>query len=375
VRARRATPGSTHRVHWSVSIALVVALAAGSLSLTGREPHLSGNITLFAASGVQQRSMQRLTDYQLLVALRRSGVQYTWHADMGLASSSGACGTNRSYNGTTNKSFYVEQQSCAEEILLPAILDNDIAAIAVAFRALEWGFAREAPDGSFPGQADAFHSVSLFLISAARSMLILGQSPLAAQLASRINLLRVPILRAAEHLVRPDDLAVNRRNDAPYGHRRFLLGTAIGLAGDVSGAQDLKDLASGFMLDGAALQHPDGVIPERDGYDSHYQVYGMLFATRWLLYNGNDPAAPAVDKAIGLGIRWVTKRVTPAGEVLKTGNTRTAGQERNRDGTPKVIVYTFVARALAESGIERQDPSLLAVARQVLDWRSTHAGT
>ena len=37
-------------------------------------------------------------------------------------------------------------------------------------------------------------------------------------------------------LVRPDALAGNRKNDSPYGHRRFLLGAAVGLAGRVSTA-------------------------------------------------------------------------------------------------------------------------------------------
>jgi hypothetical protein len=344
--------------------AAVVAVAA--LCMT---PLPAAAATLPPLSGVPP-----ISDYQLLQSLRSSSLQYTWHAPTTEVSSGGACGTNQGYDAGTTTIFYIEQQSCAEDVLLPAILDRDPAAINVALRALDWGFAREAANGSFPAQSDPFHSTCFFLVSAARTVLLLRESPFSAQYAAKLATYVDPLQRAAAYLTRSDVLAAGRAGDTPYGHRRFLLAAAVGMVGHVTNSATFNRLARGFISDGVALQRSDGVVPELGGPDTHYQAYGMLFAIDWLLYNQADTTAPQLVTAIDRALAWEASQVGSDGKVSIANNTRTNGQEVNRDGTPKKLVYSFVIRGLGEWSLMRNDPSLLAIAQRVAAYKQAHPG-
>jgi len=312
------------------------------------------------------------TDLQVVTALRRDGLQYTWHARVDQVGPTGACGTNAAYEAGQSSTFYVEQQACAEDVLIPALLDQDGPAIEVALRALDWAFAHQAADGSFRGGADTFHSASVFLPAAARVVLLLRQSPLVGQYTTRLDSYVEPMRRAAQYLARPDVLGAGRSGDAPYGHRRFLVGAALGLVGDVADDTPLKTAARGLFEEGMALQRPDGSILERGGPDSHYQAYGMTFALTWLANNPRDPLAARLAATMDRASAWEAARVGPDGAVSIEGNTRTAGQERNRDGTPKKLIYHSVIRALGGWAVLRPSPSLLTTAQRVAAYKRDH---
>ena len=314
-------------------------------------------------------AIEAQTDLQVVTALRRDGLQYTWHARVDQVGPTGACGTNAAYEAGQASSFFVEQQACAEDVLIPALLDQDVPAIETALRALDWAFAHQSPDGSFRGGTDTFHSTSVFLPAAARVVLLLRQSPLGAQYAARLDGYVQPLQRAAEHLARPDVLAVGRSGNEPYGHRRFLVGAAIGLVADLAEDPLLTSTARSLFEEGMALQRPDGVIPERGGPDSHYQAYGMTFALTWLTHNRQDPVAGRLAAALDRASAWEASRVGPDGAVSIEGNTRTAGQERNRDGSPKKLIYHSVIRALGGWAVLRSSPSLHATAERVAAYK------
>ena len=287
---------------------------------------------------------------------------------------SGACGTNQQVDAGSATTFYLEQQSCAEDVVIPALLAGDTASVDVGLQALDWAFAREDPDGAFPGESDAFHSTSIFLASAARVVLLLRESPFAAQYSARLQPYGDALARAAAYEVKPSVLRAGRAGDVPYGHRRFLLGTAIGLVADVTGSAALQAKARGFLRDGMALQLSDGEIPELGGPETHYQTYGMMFAIEWVSENPGDRLAAPLTATIDRALAWESSRVAADGEVSIAGNTRTAGQERNRDGSPKKLIYHDVVRALASWGLMRDSSALLDAAKSVAAYKRAHPG-
>ena len=155
--------------------------------------------------------------------------------------------------------------------------------------------------------------------------------------------------------------------DYPYTHRRYLDAAALGLTGLLTRDQELVDRSRLLIRDGLALQWPDGVNPEKGGYDSSYEMVGLVYAERYEVYfaaldDPDEPIIPGLIAMIDSGLAWEKTRISPLGLVDTTGNTRTAGQERKRDGTPKGVAYTMVFRGLAYWSAVTNDKGLAALA-------------
>ncbi|HVA92204.1 MAG TPA: hypothetical protein VNL71_20450, partial [Chloroflexota bacterium] len=108
--------------------------------------------------------------------------------------------------------------------------------------------------------------------------------------------------------------------------------------------------------DGLARQWADGANPERGGPDSSYQMTGVVFAQYWVSYLPDHPLTPRIRAMVERALTWEASRVSAGGEVSAQGNTRTAGQEKARDGVVKSVAYSRVIRGFAGWGALTGDP-------------------
>ena len=269
------------------------------------------------------------------------------------ATARGAAGVNARWERGTARQWFIEEQRAAEVAAIGALLTFDEMTIDAAFRLLDWGFARQVGNGSFAGTADPFHSTSFFVAAAAHTCLFFqraaasGQFPLAARSLKRLTAYLPRIRLAARWMAQPSVWSPGLAANAPFTHRRYLVGAALGLSGVLAADSALVDRAHAVIEDGLSLQRADGSNPERGGHDSSYQMTGVVFAQYWAIYLPADPLTPAVRAMIGRALNWEAVRVLPTGEVTAVGNTRTAGQERGRGGAIKGVAYSRVIRGFA----------------------------
>ena len=67
---------------------------------------------------------------------------------------------------------------------------------------------------------------------------------------------------------------------------------------------------------------------------------------------------------------WEQTRIKPTGEVEVEGNTRTGvGKERSKSGVPKQVNYGEVSQTLWYYGALHNDPSAIALALKVEEYR------
>jgi hypothetical protein len=146
-------------------------------------------------------------------------------------SSSGAKGENIRWENGQSTRWYIEEQRYGEERIAGGIIQNNLEAIESGFKMFDWGFARQAADGSFMGTSDAFHSTSFFVQAVARSLLLIQQSPLSNKYKSKVNYY-IPLLhRAAKWMASPSIWSAGIAKNVPYTHRRYLVASALGLTG------------------------------------------------------------------------------------------------------------------------------------------------
>ena len=275
----------------------------------------------------------------------------------------GAAGVNARWERGTSRQWFIEEQRAGEVAAIGALLTYDVATIDAALRLLDWGFARQVADGSFAGSGDPFHSTSFFVVAAAHTCLFFqraaasGQYPLAGRYLGRIADYLPRIRRAARWMAGPSVWSPGLAGNAPFTHRRYLVGAAVGLSGVLTADSALIERAHAVIEDGLSLQRADGSNPERGGHDSSYQMTGVVFAQYWAAYLPTDPLTPAVRAMIGRALGWEATRVLPTGEVTAEGNTRTAGQERSRSGAIKGVAYSRVIRGFASWAALTGDPA------------------
>jgi len=282
--------------------------------------------------------------------------------------SSGANGANVAWEGNQAKTWYIEQQRYGEQLVIGGLIKNDPKAIQAGFKMFDWGFAHQASDGSFPGTGDAFHSTSFFVEAVAHTLLIIQQSPQSQKYAQKVAQYTPLVHRAALWMISPKVWERGIKNNQPYTHRRYLVAAALGITGKLTGDRQLINYAQTSIADGLSLQRKDGVNPEKGGFDTSYQMVGVVYAERWVTYFPQDDLTPKVKEMIDRALLWEKARILPSGEISKEGNTRTGGQETGRVGKVKDVDYSTVLRGFTYGECVNGDKKWEAIARQIAQY-------
>ncbi|CAI5459206.1 unnamed protein product [Closterium sp. Yama58-4] len=217
--------------------------------------------------------------------------------------------------------------------------------------------------------------------SAARAALLLKSSRWAAHPVFQRWLRKAEkhIASMAAWFVRPNIEQNGWRNDAVHAHRRYLTGTALGLAGLLTDNETLILKSSEYIRSGLEMQDPAGFNHERQGYDCSYQGIGLVYAARYYLYvaphirNGSDSEEirSRLLEAGRRGVDWLVTRVDERGVLNATGNTRTgSAQELGRNGKPKALARKDVFHALLYWSWVLGDPEVELIAWRV-EWERT----
>jgi hypothetical protein len=268
----------------------------------------------------------------------------------------GAAGANAAWARGNGRQWFIEEQRAGEVAAIGGVVTFDPRLIEGALRLFDWGFARQGADGGFAGTGDPFHSTSFFVAAVAHTGLFVrdaagsGRFPLAEYYLQRIARYTPLVQRAARWMARPDVWSRGLALNAPYTHRRYLVGAALGLTGVLADDSALIDRVSAVIEDGLARQRTDGVNPELGGPDSSYQMTGVVFAEYWVSYLPDHPLTPHVRLMLDRALAWEASRVSAGGVVSAQGNTRTAGQEKSRAGVVKSVAYSRVIRGFATWG-------------------------
>jgi len=232
----------------------------------------------------------------------------------------------------------------------------------------DWGFAQQNADGSFCTTEDKFHSTSMFVESVSYSLLALKESPYSDQYAAVAERYKPALQSAAKWMIQADVLERGLSNNSPYTHRDYVVASALGLTGKLTGDQDLIDYGNQQIIAGLVRQTEEGVNPEKDGHDSSYQMAGVNYAMRWLAHFANNTLAPAVTKMLSKALMWEESRILETGEVSAEGNTRTGGQEVTRIGEEKHINHREIIHGFSYAASLTGDLRWEADARKVASY-------
>ncbi len=259
---------------------------------------------------------------------------------------SGSMGVNRGWEASASKGdWYIEEQRFADTVIGAGVNRNRDDLIDAGLRAIEWGFARQTADGSFPCK-DNYLSSSYFVAATAHALWLLESTGHGQPFASRIQAIRPRLHNAATWLaVARNTPAISAKLDA-YSSRFFVTGYALAATARLTGDTALASAGEETIRRGIARQHASGYFYELGGFDASFQAEALVYLLRYFDHAATADMRRTSEATIRLALDWLATRVSPRGIVQTTGNTRSgAGQEHDRTGQPRRSSGVAVSRA------------------------------
>lgn len=275
------------------------------------------------------------------------------------------------YQKQQGRWFQAGMQRGGARHLLGGVLAGDIARMERGWLSVDATFARQRDDGGFlvvhkpydkaPLTFDQEVETTYFYLQAlAHALLVLQESPHAERYRERVEMLKPKIRRAADFVMS------GREGIVPaVGHtanRLLIAAKALGLCGVLLEEEAYKAEARRLVDVALRLRDADGVFIERGGRDSSYNAVALLMAQVITLYLPD----PKIDRAMREAMAWQLTRITPEGEVLIAGNTRTGtGREKSRGEGIKKVNTREVAVALLYHGLMYDNAEALRLGQAV----------
>jgi len=260
---------------------------------------------------------------------------------------SGAIGINAKFEAGQSTKWYIEVQRACADLIEAGVTTQNSQLIERGLLVLHWGLQKEADDGSFPGTGEPFHSTSLFVDGAARSLLLLKQQG-DSRYATTITDDSAKLEKAAQWLMRPDIEGPGLKANLPFTHRYYILAAALGevsaLTGDTAMAQRSKEYAEA----GLPKQQSDGINPEKNGYDVSYQMVGIMHAEHYfttLDCDQNKEMCDGLRHMISNGLSWERAHQQGDGSIDIGLSTRIEPGAVGRGGKQKGVNYKEVMEA------------------------------
>ncbi len=281
---------------------------------------------------------------------------------------SGAMGVNRGWEASARKSadWYIEEQRFADTVIGAGVNRNRDDLINAGMLALEWGFAQQSSDGSFPCK-DNYLGASYFVAATAHAIWLLETTGFARNYAPRIDALRPKLERAALWLADSNrvKLAAVMQHDK-YSSRYLLTGYALGATARVTSSPTLALAGENMVRAGLSKLHESGYFPEAGGFDVSFHAEALVYLLRYYDHAATADMRRDIEGPAQRALRWLESRVAANGVVQVAGNTRSgSGKERDRTGQFRRVSAVAVSRAFGLARAVLGDSKYEGLARAV----------
>ena len=284
---------------------------------------------------------------------------------------SGAMGVNRGWEASARKngSWFIEEQRFADTVIGAGVNRNRDDLINAGVLALEWGFAQQSADGSFPC-ADNYLGASYFVAATAHSIWLLETTGYARNYAQRIDAIRPKLARAALWLADANRAKAASTQYDKYASRYLLTAYALGAAARVTSNPALALAAEDMAHTGLSKMHASGYFPEAGGFDVSFQAEALVYLLRFYDHAATADMRRDIEPKLRRALGWLESRVATSGVVQATGNTRSgSAKERDRTGEFRRVSSVAVSRAFGLAGAVLGDNRYDATARAVASAR------
>jgi hypothetical protein len=270
-----------------------------------------------------------------------------------------------------NKDIFISvgMQRHSSKLIAYGILTKNTDLIDTGIKILEYAFARQSADGSFPnflpeGAEGTPRSVSFFFQDLGRSLLLTQNSSWFQSgsqtkgLRDRMNKLVEPTTKSLNWLITQE--GVLKKHDRQATNRIFFHALAYYLVGKAVRKPDAMRIGKNFTRMALKQQSKEGFFPENKGYDTSYN--GVSLQQALILYtnlDANSPLRQDLWRGIERSVSWQKNFFLPGGELSTTGNTRIRadgerflGRKKTVDYVPLIVALNYYSKLSGDSSVQ-----------------------
>ncbi|WP_156815659.1 hypothetical protein [Pseudanabaena sp. PCC 6802] len=276
-------------------------------------------------------------------------------------------------NGAINENrdifISVGMQRHSSKPIAYGILTKNTGLIDTGIKILEYAFARQSADGSFPsflpeGAEGIPRSVSFFFQDLGRSFLLaqnsswFQSSSQTKGLRDRMNKLIPPATKSLHWLISQEGTL--KKHDRSATNRLFFHALAYYLVGKATRRPDAIKIGENFARMALKQQSKEGFFPENRGYDTSYN--GVSLQQALILYtnlDANSSLRQDLWQGIERSVAWQKNFFLPSGELATTGNTRirTGGErflrrKKTVDYVPLIVAFNYYSKLSGDSTVQ-----------------------
>lgn len=208
-------------------------------------------------------------------------------------------------------------------------------------RAIEFGLTRQNQDGTFTGSSE--QDCARFGLFGLRSYNLVTHSAYGKQIPDRLENIFQRLLRTQTYLL---DQLPSHPEIYETTNQAAMLAYVLTITGQHSGRFSFLSKGESLLQWVLDSQRADGVFPEMNGHDSHYQTVTLLMLTNMYIHTSNPAHRQAIYPSILKGYQWMRTRISPSGRINDEGNTRTANNPadspENKQINPREIALTLL---------------------------------
>ena len=253
------------------------------------------------------------------------------------------------FNKQGRSTFSVAHQRVGDLFVRAGIVRNDPAVIEQGFKAFDYAFSRQRPDGSFP-DADQAEEYAFFVEAVAHSILLLEETSYGERYGDRLRRYTKRLTDAMPHITADDAWGAFRYRNQFYTHSAYVMGSALTLLSELKGSERAMRYGKAAIRMGLSRQWGSGVNPELEGHDVRYHMVGLHYAQRFPVYFPRSRLTPRVSRMITDGLGWMALRIDADGWIDWNGSTRACREISVTTGRPKTPGYEFSIRGFAYWG-------------------------
>ncbi|HZT97603.1 MAG TPA: hypothetical protein VFB34_12285 [Chloroflexota bacterium] len=254
--------------------------------------------------------------------------------------------------GSSRSNWYIEDQRYGSPDVIAGVLHENDALIRTGLKMFDFGFNREARNGSFPGSHGLFHGTAMFAAEAGPALLVLKswtkEKSLGAATVKHVDWQISKLKKAVRYMVKSWYRKPGHIDDGGKEERFFEAAIALQSTGEMTSSKRLKGWASMYAREGMRMTQANGVWTENRGHDSTYQAIGLVYGTRYLMLVSGTSIYKSVYETVAKGEAWELSRVHKNGTMNRQGDDRTGPTcpERDGSGKCKTVDYSAIAGAL-----------------------------
>lgn len=295
----------------------------------------------------------------------------TFMVNPGTIDARGASGTNidfeRGEAKWVNRFDAADQRHCWQAVAR-GIAEDSTEYLQSGLNAIDYAFRHQEEGGNL-GKSRWFETMG-FLESALRCYALLADSRYREEYLPRLDRHKPSFRRAMNWLNATRDKEFKPDWDAAADHINVVAATAVTylLAGQILEDESLCTQSRGAIEIALSKQQENGVFPESGGFDSSYQAVSLWHLTIYWFHSKDPSLNQRLHAALKKGWEWEKSRISPRGEILTEGNSRTGPQGETWRGVRKEPNYPEVCMALLTWARLGQDPESEALARKVFEY-------